>query len=43
MGRRYGTYTASFVIAAVGCIVPLIMLPLYDKAKKARLLRESAQ
>lgn len=42
-GAETGNYTASFVIAAVGCVVPLIMLPLYDKAKAKRLAREAAE
>lgn len=42
-GAETGNYTASFVIAAVGCIVPLVMLPLYDVAKKKRLAREAAE
>ncbi|MBR6522361.1 MAG: OFA family MFS transporter [Oscillospiraceae bacterium] len=29
-----GNYTAAFVIAAAGCVVPLVMLPLYDVARK---------
>lgn len=39
-GAATGNYTAAFVIAAAGCVVPLVMLPLYDKAKKRRLARE---
>ena len=42
-GAETGNYTVSFVIAAVGCIVPLVMLPLYDVAKKKRLAREAAE
>ena len=42
-GAETGNYTASFVIAAVGCIVPLVMLPLYDVGKKKRLAREAAE
>ncbi len=39
-GVETGNYTASFVIAAVGCIVPLIMLPLYDLARKKNRPRD---
>ena len=42
-GAETGNYTASFVIAAVGCIVPLVMLPLYDRGKAKRLAREAAE
>lgn len=42
-GAETGNYTASFVIAAAGCIVPLVMLLVYDVAKKKRLEREAAE
>lgn len=42
-GAETGNYTASFVIAAAGCIVPLVMLPLFDRAKKKRLARECGE
>jgi len=41
-GAVTGDYTSSFLIAAVGCIVPLVMLPLYDRAKKKRVARDMA-
>ena len=41
-GAETGNYTASFVIAAAGCIVPLVMLLVYDVAKRKRLEREAA-
>ena len=41
-GAVTGDYTMSFIIAAVGCIVPLVMLPLYDVAKKKRVPRDMA-
>lgn len=33
-GAVTGNYTASFIVAAAGCIVPLIMLPLYNVARR---------
>lgn len=41
-GVETGNYTAAFVIAAVGCIVPLVMLPLYDVARKKHKPRDDA-
>jgi len=41
-GVETGNYTAAFVIAAAGCIVPLIMLPLYDVARKKHKPRDDA-
>jgi len=39
-GVETGNYTASFVIAAAGCIIPLVMLPLYDVARKKNRPRD---
>ena len=41
-GVETGNYTAAFVIAAAGCIVPLVMLPLYDVARKKHRPRDDA-
>ncbi|MCL1827994.1 MAG: OFA family MFS transporter [Oscillospiraceae bacterium] len=35
-GAESGNYTASFMIAAGGCVVPLALLPIYEKARKKR-------
>lgn len=35
-GGGTGNYTAAFITAAAGCAVPLIMLPIYDRAGKKR-------
>ncbi len=37
-----GNYTTAFVIAAAGCVVPLVMLPLYDVARKKNRPRDDA-
>jgi len=41
-GAATGNYTASFIVAAAGCVVPLIMLPLYNVARKKHLARDMA-
>lgn len=41
-GAETGNYTASFVVAAAGCIVPLIMLPLYNVARRKHRERDAA-
>ena len=41
-GAETGNYTASFIVAAVGCIVPLIMLPLYNVARRKHAPRDAA-
>ncbi|MDD6188630.1 MAG: OFA family MFS transporter [Clostridiales bacterium] len=41
-GVETGNYTAAFVIAAAGCVVPLVMLPIFDYARKKNRPRDDA-
>jgi len=41
-GAETGNYTASFIVAAAGCIIPLIMLPLYNVARRKHAPRDAA-
>lgn len=41
-GAVTGNYTSSFIVAAAGCIVPLVMLPLYNVAKRKHQIRDAA-
>lgn len=41
-GAVTGNYTTSFIIAAVGCIVPIVMLPMYDVAMRRKAAARAA-
>ena len=41
-GAETGNYTTSFIVAAAGCVIPLVMLPFYNSARKKHRERDEA-
>lgn len=39
-GAETGNYTNSFIVIAIGCLAPLVLLPIFDVSRKKRAARD---